>query len=98
MTTSDTWTHCDKCTTRVECSLQGCAATLSQDEAVRLATEMARNALRYEKLRAYFWHDNVIAVVMRPKDSLKLGAHCPFGQHLDEILDNLPMPQRALPT
>ena len=60
-------------------------ATISQD---------ARDAARYRKLRAQHWNDGELAVVLNPKQNLRLGAFCPSGGLLDEYVDKLPDPNR----
>ena len=53
----------------------------------------ARDAARYRKLRAQRWSVNELAVVLKPKQNLYLGAFCPSGDLLDEYVDKLPDPQ-----
>lgn len=44
-------------------------------------------AERYQWLREQHWNDSPMAVVMRPKDAVKLGHECPFGDRLDAYID-----------
>lgn len=50
----------------------------------------ARDAARYRKLRAQHWSASELAVVLNPKQNLRLGAFCPSGDLLDEYVDKLP--------
>lgn len=59
-------------------------ATIAQD---------ARDAARYRKLRAQHWGASELAVVLNPKQSLRLDAFCPSEDILDEYVDKLPDPQ-----
>lgn len=47
-----------------------------------------RDAARYRWLREQHWSGGVIAVVLEPKRTVKLGADCPSGVQLDRIIDN----------
>lgn len=49
-----------------------------------------RDAERYRKLRACFWHDSPLAVVEHPKEAVKLGYNCPSMEQLDTLVDQLP--------
>lgn len=46
-----------------------------------------KDAKRYQWLREQHWWDNVASVVVRPKDSTKLGSYCPSEESLDEFID-----------
>jgi len=56
---------------------------------VRELERAMKDAERYQKLRKQHWSKNDIAVVMFPKDNVKLGAQCPSMEILDKIIDNL---------
>ena len=51
--------------------------------------EMRADAERYRKLRQQHWYDSPIAVVVNPKQSIKMGSVCPSEERLDEIIDGL---------
>jgi hypothetical protein len=55
-----------------------------------LLRELARDAGRYHKLRAMHWDTSPLAVVRDPKEAVKFGYLCPFGDLLDQLLDALP--------
>lgn len=44
-------------------------------------------ALRYEWLRAQHWSESELAVVVNPKQAIKLGHQAPFGKMLDTMID-----------
>lgn len=52
----------------------------------------ARDAARYRKLRAQHWSASAMAVVINPRQNLRLGAFCPSGEALDEYVDQLSDP------
>ena len=45
------------------------------------------NAERYQWLRAQTWNTSPLCVVTQPKESVKLGYDCPFGERLDAMID-----------
>lgn len=45
------------------------------------------NAERYQWLRAQTWNTSPLCVVTKPKESVKLGYDCPFGERLDVMID-----------
>lgn len=51
------------------------------------ADELRADAERYRKLRAMHWSASPCAVVLHPKESVKLGYDCPSLARLDELLD-----------
>lgn len=53
-------------------------------------TDDQKDAERYRKLRAMSWFDGPLAVVTRPRETVKLGADCPSRERLDELLDAIP--------
>lgn len=52
-----------------------------QDEAIKA------DAARYRWLRSQNGNDGKLAVVVDPKDSVKLGRDCPSLDRLDEMID-----------
>ena len=54
-----------------------------QDEAIRI------DAARYRWLRSQHWNEGKLAVVVDPKDAVKLGQDCPSLDRLDEMIDEL---------
>ncbi|SOY56804.1 hypothetical protein [Cupriavidus taiwanensis] len=50
-------------------------------------TAIETDASRYRWLREQHWNTADMAVVCRPKESVKLGFDCPSGQRLDEAID-----------
>lgn len=48
----------------------------------------AKDAERYRWLRSQVWFDNTLCVVLRPKDSTKLGTFCPSFDLLDGAIDD----------
>lgn len=50
-------------------------------------TDTALAAARYQWLRAQTWDASELCVVTRPKQSVKLGHDCPFGERLDAAID-----------
>lgn len=60
---------------------------MSRGELITLVRKHERNAARYNWLRRQHWNDGQMAVVRYPKNAVKLGAHCPSGEHLDKLID-----------
>lgn len=52
--------------------------------------KQAKDAERYRKLRSCHWWKSPLAVVVNPKEAVRLGAHLPFEDFLDKILDEMP--------
>ena len=46
-----------------------------------------RDAQRYRWLREQYWNGNVIAVVERPRDTVKIGTQTYSGVNLDALID-----------
>jgi hypothetical protein len=46
-----------------------------------------KDAERYRWLRKQQWHNGIIAVVLDPKESVKLGRYLPSMELLDSIID-----------
>lgn len=55
-----------------------------------------KNAERYRIVRAQHWESSPFAVVMDPKNAVKLGYDCPSEERLDEIVDGLTEPGEPL--
>lgn len=55
----------------------------------RYIADLERDAKRYRKVRALYWNDSPMCVVANPKANLFIGAHCPSGEQLDTLVDNL---------
>lgn len=53
----------------------------------RYSDELSKDAERYRWLREQHWNDSAMAVVFNPKVTVKLGAVCPSGLHLDQAID-----------
>lgn len=53
-----------------------------------------KDATRYRTLRQMNWNVSPLAVVCHPKESVKLGYDCPFGERLDEVLDEIAQGER----
>jgi hypothetical protein len=51
--------------------------------------EARKDAERYRWLRAQHWNDNLIGVVIRPKDQTKLGSFLPCESLLDYAIDHM---------
>lgn len=47
----------------------------------------AKDAERYRVLRSQSWNDGEFCVVMRPRENVRLGALCPSGTLLDDLVD-----------
>ena len=45
------------------------------------------DAARYRWLRAQRWNESAIAVVVDPKQNVRLGAYCPSEELLDAAVD-----------
>lgn len=70
-------------------SLRVQVAELKKDnDAYKEANKISKDAARYQWLREQHWSGGVIAVVLEPKRTVKLGAVCPSGVQLDRIIDN----------
>jgi len=48
---------------------------------------LRKDAERYRWLRLQHWHDSTLAVVLNPRESIKLGYTSPSKTHLDELID-----------
>jgi len=64
------------------------AANAARDEAEALR----KDAERYRLLRSMTWATSPLAVATYPKESIKLGYDCPFGERLDKAIDELRLP------
>lgn len=53
-------------------------------------TSDQKDAERYRKLRAMDWFDGPLAVVTRPKETVRPGTDCPSRERLDDLLDAIP--------
>ena len=71
--------------------LQQAAETIRDLTAER--DTLLEDAIRYRKLRALNWADSPMCVVRNPKQALKLGSECPYGDLLDWAVDNLAGPK-----
>lgn len=60
-----------------------CAALETQ------CAELKEHADMYRYLRAQHWSDGDIAVVLQPKEAVKLGRTCPSGEKLDTVIRNM---------
>lgn len=58
-----------------------------EDDAVEDYVGILRDAERYRWLRAQHWDTSPLAVVVDPKNSVKLGRDCPSKDRLDEAID-----------
>lgn len=73
----------------------GVLALIADNEALRRqlettqrgAGELAKNAERYEWLRAQHWDSSAICCVVDPKLCTKLGSYCPSLELLDQAVD-----------
>lgn len=54
---------------------------------LKAVEEMAADAARYRWLRHEHWSNNIMAVVLKPKDAVKLGYECPSGGMLNVRID-----------
>ena len=52
-----------------------------------LSADVVRDAERYRELRSCHWDSSDLAVVCHPKRNVLLGAMCPSGDLLDQLLD-----------
>lgn len=52
-----------------------------------VTSDVRRNADRYEWLRSQNWDESSVAVVQHPKVNVRLGARCPSGDLLDDLID-----------
>jgi len=50
---------------------------------------MAEDAKRYRLLRLMHWASSPMAVVVLPKQAVRLGYDCPCEERLDEMLDEM---------
>ncbi|MDH1555943.1 hypothetical protein N5E86_15930 [Stutzerimonas stutzeri] len=55
----------------------------------RVIGALEPDARRYQTLRQMHWNDGPLAVVVNPKANVKLGADCPSGERLDQMLDEI---------
>lgn len=47
----------------------------------------AKDGERYRTIRSQNWNDGEFCVVMRPRENVRLGALCPSGAQLDDLVD-----------
>lgn len=62
----------------------------TEQQPCHVCEDLEPDARRYRTLRQMHWNDGPLAVVANPKASVKLGADCPSGECLDQMLDALP--------
>lgn len=74
------WTRQEKTAARSKAKLEELLAEIKRLE---------KNSARYELLRSLHWSDGALAVVVNPKEAVKLGHVCPSGPQLDAAIDEL---------
>ncbi len=60
---------------------------VSNPELLPMLIPFIQDALRYRKLRMCHWNTSPMAVVMNPKEAVRLGHRCPSGPLLDMEID-----------
>lgn len=73
--------------TRLKAECEQLSETVMGQE--RVIEDLEPDARRYRTLRQMHWNDGPLAVVANPKASVKLGADCPSGERLDQMLDQI---------
>ena len=48
---------------------------------------LLEDATRYRWLRAQYWSESSMCIVVNPKTNLKPGSYCPYGHLLDMAVD-----------
>ncbi|MBU0564910.1 MAG: hypothetical protein KJ890_15580 [Gammaproteobacteria bacterium] len=73
--------------TRLKAECEQLSETVMGQE--RVIEDLEPDARRYRTLRQMNWNTSPLCVVTQPKESVKLGYDCPFGERLDQMLDEI---------